>query len=122
MDYLLLHKTIETSKISVTHLCKKIHITRKTFYNNLENKTLKVETLEKICKELKLPITTFFENTMLTVVNDPQGKYNKTPVDCKEIKEQLDFYKNLYEQTQKTASALTTAIEMLTKQKTKVKA
>lgn len=119
MDYTKLHKTIETSKISFTELCKKIHLTRKTLYNNIENKTLKVETLEKICKELKLPITTFFDHPHPAMVNEPLGKYGKTQSDCNEVREQLEFYKNLYSKTQKTVAALTTAVEMLSNKKVK---
>jgi transcriptional regulator with XRE-family HTH domain len=76
MDYLKLHKAVETNKISITELCKKIYITRKTYYNNIENKTLKVETLEKICEVLQLPVTYFFddkEQKMLMVNEAKQG-------------------------------------------------
>lgn len=75
MDYLKLHKTVETNKITITELCKKIHIDRKTFYNNIENKTLKVETLERICEELQVPISTFFEN--FDFVSEPGVNYKK---------------------------------------------
>lgn len=115
MDYLKLHKTIETSKVSFTDLCKKIHLTRKTLYNNIENKTLKVETLEKICKELKVPVTSFFSETQLSSVSESSAKYNKTPLDNNDLSVQLQLYRDLYETSQKTVTALTMALEMLNK-------
>lgn len=59
MDYIKLKNTVETSKVSISELCKKIGIDRKTFYNNIENKNLKVETLEKICAILDISINIF---------------------------------------------------------------
>ena len=76
MDYIKLRNIVENNKISITDLCKKIPISRKTFYNNLENKTLKVETLEKICTIIRVPVTTFFlENN--GHVADPATQYGQ---------------------------------------------
>ena len=77
MNYAKLRNTLETNKISVTELCKNLDIDRKTFYNNLENRNMKVETLEKICLFLSVPITYFFDlenkkNTLSIVAEESE--------------------------------------------------
>lgn len=88
MDYIKLRNTVENNKITITELCKKVHIDRKTFYNNLENQTLKVETLEKICLVLGLPVSEFF-NKNIGNVHEPIEKYHLLPNCEKELLQAL---------------------------------
>lgn len=82
MNYSKLRNVVENSKLTISELCKKLEIDRKTFYNNFENRTMKVETLEKICFLLEVPITNFFENepkkTALSIVAEESEVYGVT--------------------------------------------
>lgn len=76
MDYLKLRKAIENSNLSVTKLFKKLGMSRNSFYYSIEKESLKVETLEKICKELGEPINNFFDIGLLNVA-EPKEFYGK---------------------------------------------
>lgn len=60
MDYDKLREVIENNSLGITGLFKKLDISRGSFYYSIENKTLKVETLEKICQILEINILQFF--------------------------------------------------------------
>lgn len=76
MDYIKLRNCVENSKITITELCKKLHIDRKTFYNNIENKNLKVDVLEQICVILDMSPSDFLINTDAgSLVKEPKPAY-----------------------------------------------
>ena len=61
MNFDKLKLAIEKSGVSITDLTRNIGIDRSTFYNNMEKRTLKVETLERICKAIDKKVWEFFE-------------------------------------------------------------
>lgn len=60
MDYSKLRKIIENSNLSITTLFKKLGMSRNSFYYTIEKESLKVATLEKICKILDVSPAIFF--------------------------------------------------------------
>lgn len=79
MNYDKLRKAVDSSKITITDLCIKLDIDRKTFYNNIQTGSMRIDVLEKLCAILKMPITEFFDVDM-PQVREPGGKYGaKSP-------------------------------------------
>lgn len=76
MDYIKLRKSVENSNLSITKLFKKLGMSRNSFYYSIEKETLKIETFEKICKELNLPMSSFFEKTPMELA-EPGANYAK---------------------------------------------
>lgn len=78
MDYLKLKNTIESSKISISELCREVGMSRQTFYNNLKSKNLTIDTLELICEKINVPVKEFLTTVgKMSVVSEPQEVYNK---------------------------------------------
>lgn len=61
MNYSLLRNKVETNKLGVVGLFKKLNISNSNFYYWLSNGTLKISILEKICTELEISPAIFFE-------------------------------------------------------------
>lgn len=62
MDYKRLIEVVKTNELGVSGLFKKLNVNRGNFYYSIENQTLKVETLEKICEALGISVMQFFPN------------------------------------------------------------
>lgn len=60
MDYNRLKGIIKGSRISLKELAKKVEMSEVGFHQALANKTLKVETLEKIAEVLNIDVAEFF--------------------------------------------------------------
>lgn len=69
MDYIRLENIIKDNELSVSELFKKIDINRGSFYYSIKKKSLKVETLEKICEVLGISIFQFFSNNEIEYTN-----------------------------------------------------
>lgn len=63
MDYEKLKSTLSKKGISVSQLCLKVGIDRQTWYNNISEKSMRIDILEKICEVLKVDIVEFFPQT-----------------------------------------------------------
>lgn len=60
MDYIKLRNKVESSSLGITGLFKKLNMSRSSFYYMIDQKTLKIETLERICAEINTPVWEFF--------------------------------------------------------------
>ncbi len=69
MDYERLKEVIESNVLGVSGLFKKLDMNRGSFYYSIDKKTLKVETLEKICKALEINVLQFFPNSEIEYTN-----------------------------------------------------
>jgi DNA-binding Xre family transcriptional regulator len=69
MDYNRLKEVIETNSLGISGLFKKLNINRGSFYYSIDKKTLKVETLEKICEALGINVLQFFPNNEIEYTN-----------------------------------------------------
>ncbi len=74
MDYDKLISVVKSNELGVSGLFKKLNISRGNFYYSMENKTLKVETLEKICEALGVNIVQFFPNSEINYTNKEYHK------------------------------------------------
>jgi transcriptional regulator with XRE-family HTH domain len=60
MDYDLITTTCQLKNISLAELAKLIGASRSGIYMSMREKTMRIETLEKIAEVLEVPITVFF--------------------------------------------------------------
>jgi transcriptional regulator with XRE-family HTH domain len=61
MDYTKIEELVKSKGWTLGGLAEKIGVTRAGFYRTLEQKTMKVETLEKIAQVLDVPVSEFFD-------------------------------------------------------------
>jgi transcriptional regulator with XRE-family HTH domain len=64
MNYGIIKKIAKDKKLSIKMLAKLCGMTEAGLYQAMNNKTLKIETLEKIAEILGVSITIFFESEM----------------------------------------------------------
>lgn len=91
MDYKRLKEVIENNSLGISGLFKKLDTNRGSFYYAIEKKTLKVETLEKICAVLEINIMQFFPNNDIQYTNKEYNKkrgieviHEEAPINYKE--------------------------------------
>lgn len=70
-------KLSQEKKITIKELSERIGMSFSGLYSALSNNTLKVYTLFKISKELKVPITYFFDDSALNENNDIELLHRK---------------------------------------------
>jgi len=81
MKYTKIEGLAKSKGLTLGGLAEKIGVTRAGFYRTLEQKTMKVETLEKIAQVLDVPVCEFFE----THEDDAESiKFMKTEILNKE--------------------------------------
>jgi transcriptional regulator with XRE-family HTH domain len=56
---------LERKGISIDYISEKIEVTPNEFKNKLEKNALEIKTLEKISKELRIPLYSFFTNSRI---------------------------------------------------------
>lgn len=71
MNYDFLESAVRKSKLPKMEFYSMIGLTAEGFRGSVKNRTMKVETLEKISEVLNIPIHSFFsENPEISVVED----------------------------------------------------
>lgn len=113
MNYSLLHKKLETSKINITEMFKNLDLSKSSFYYSLENKTIKVATLEKICDAAGIDIVELFIESKGGDVNEPISKYG--------LKNEVAELKQKCAEYQATIKSLNEYISLLKKNSQKNK-
>lgn len=81
VDYNLLRKKIKDKGITIVDLSQKIGLSRTGLTKTFKNKSLTVATLEKLSKELDIPVTFWFEpanqKNMVSEPNDAYLRYDE---------------------------------------------
>ena len=90
MNYDHILSLCEQKRISLPQLADKIGASRAGIYRMIEDKTMKVETLEKIAEALEVPVGVFFDIDQHTVnrINDLEDNLNRSGVIINNLKRQ----------------------------------
>lgn len=105
VDYSRITLLIRSKNLSENKFAESIGMSGNGFRSMMNNQTLKIEVLEKICEVYSLPITHFFENSNL--LKEPDPKYGKQCKEClkkdgkielltEQLKQRDDYIKDLY--------------------------
>jgi transcriptional regulator with XRE-family HTH domain len=68
---------IESKGINLTHLAKKIEMSKQNLSSVLSNNDIKLSQLQKICNVLGLPITYFFDERLEASRHDSNNRANE---------------------------------------------
>ncbi len=63
MDYYKIKYELEKRNIPIKHFCSRIGITEQGLHQMIRKGSMKIELLEKISEELKLPMSFWFQET-----------------------------------------------------------
>lgn len=61
MNYSKLKGLIESNNFTIRKFCAKVGITESGYYRMIENRSMKIDTLEKMSEILQVPLSVFFE-------------------------------------------------------------
>lgn len=126
MDYNKIKILCENKNTTVRDLCNTIKISEAGLYQMFRNKSMKIETLEKIAEALNIPVSTFFNdnielnnnvenngNKNITLQNNSLGDNNKVNIllhdkdeEIEKLKREIDHLKSLLEAKDKIISLL----------------
>jgi transcriptional regulator with XRE-family HTH domain len=90
---LAITKIINKKGMKINDLIKRIGISQNAYYKMLKSNSVKAQTLEKIAKEFKVPISYFFDDDT-NEVHEPPAEYKNVSVD-EEIKNISDSLKKI---------------------------
>ncbi|MBA2612568.1 MAG: helix-turn-helix transcriptional regulator [Bacteroidetes bacterium] len=108
-------KALEASKLTHAEFADKVGISRDTVYK-LNDETIKLATIEKICQVLGLDFAEFIiQAVKISKVSEPLVKYEAKQEDCKTLKRMNDFLMSQVEADRVTITALNSTIERLSK-------
>lgn len=77
MNYTKIKKIISEKNISITYLCSEINISHQGLNQMIRDKSMKIETLEKIAIALKIDVRDFFDENN---ANDSEKNINQNQV------------------------------------------
>lgn len=116
MNYSKIKTLLEKRKITIQKLCDEVGISTVGFHNIYNNKSIKVQTLEKIADVLQVPIKYFFEDETSDnpfFVNESTVTYgdnNKILInknnEIKELKNENELLKNALKDKEKIIKLL----------------
>jgi transcriptional regulator with XRE-family HTH domain len=82
MNYKKLNDLIRENNLTQNKAAAAFGVSSPGLREMIDNKTMKVETLEKIAKYFNVPVSYFFDEDPCNELNEPPATYNKAQIIC----------------------------------------
>lgn len=102
MKYHIIKPLLEEKKISIKKIAKDIGVSEQGFHKFIREQNMKVKVLEKLAKELELPISHFFDEDKEIEKISIKGNYNIGNGNKLTVNEEREKYKNRYAMSSRT--------------------
>jgi transcriptional regulator with XRE-family HTH domain len=95
MNYKKLTDLVSEENLSDNKIARVMDMTGTGYRDMLKNKSMKVDTLEKVARHFKVPVSYFFDEDV-TELEEPKAEYKKNCCElCKEKDKQIALYEKL---------------------------
>ena len=108
MNYNKLKKKIKESKVTIRDFCSKMGLTAQGFHKNVKENGLRINMLEKMSRELGVPMVYWFEEDR-NIVNEQMIQYRReNEPNIEELREDLKYFRDRCKSLEKENDELKT--------------